>query len=197
MKGSVFLIVIPVKLFVFTIKSFLIPCSGPPICNARVLESGFHTPECNVTKEYVRIFNVDKTVLGIIPTIPIPKPIGARVIVVPITTTLTVEERARRTVSALNGKPLVAIVADKEKPRNTLGVVVKLSIDPLIEENFKVGMGVYFGPLSGTELHFEGKTFRSLEFQEVISTVEEEELPEAYKLQVRHFLLSPSSVEDL
>lgn len=136
-------------------------------------------------------------ILGITPTIPIPKPIGARIIVVPITTTLTIEERARRTISVHNNKPLVAIVADKEKPRNTLGVIVKLSIDPIIEENFKVGQGVYFGPLSGTELHFEGKTFRSLEFQEVISTVEEEELPEPYKQQVRHFLLSPSAVNEL
>lgn len=130
-------------------------------------------------------------VLGVEVVVVIPKPIGARVVVVPITTTLTMEQRAKQTTSALNGQPLTVVVADRERPRNTMGIIVKLSIDPIIEENFKVGMGVYYGAHSGVEQTFEGKTYRSLEFQEIISTLEEEEVPEAYKLQVRHFLVSP------
>lgn len=129
-------------------------------------------------------------ILGITPTIPIPKPIGARIICVPITTTLTIEERAKRA-------GLHAVVIDKERPRQSFGIIVEISIDPIIEENFKVGMGIWFGPLSGQELPFEGKVFRSLEFQEIISSTPEEKVPEPYKVQVRHFLLSPSPVEDL
>ena len=110
--------------------------------------------------------------------------------VVPVTTTLTIEERARRA-------GLFAVIADKERPRNSYGIIVAISIDPIIQENFKVGMGVYFGPLSGTEIAREGKIFRSFEFQEIISTDDEEKVPEKYKTLVRHFLLSPSPVEGL
>lgn len=129
-------------------------------------------------------------ILSIEPKVKIPKPIGARVVIVPITTTLSIEEKWRRA-------GLTYVAAERSKPRNTLGIIVSLSIDPIIEENFKTGMGVYFGPLSGTELHLLGKTFRSLEFQEVISTLEEEEIPEAYKQQVREFLLTPAELTDL
>ena len=120
-------------------------------------------------------------ILGVIPTIIIPKPIGGRIIIVPVTTTLTIEEQYKRA-------GLIGVAAEKERPRNTLGVIVKISIDPLIQENFQVGQGVYFAPLSGTELTFEGKIFRSLEFNEIISTLEESDLPEPYKDQVRQFL---------
>lgn len=129
-------------------------------------------------------------ILGIEPKGKIPKPIGARIVIVPITTTLTIEERYKRS-------GLIGVVAEKSKPRNTLGVIVNTSIDPIIEENFQVGMGVYYGPLSGTEVHLLGKTYRSLEFNEVISTLAEEELPESYKQQVREFLITPPDLADL
>lgn len=123
-------------------------------------------------------------ILGIEPKVVIPKPIGARITIAVVTTTLTAEEQWERA-------GLKLVVAEKSRPRNTLGIVVKLSQDPLIEENFKLGQGVYFQALSGVEIVFEGKAFRTLEFGEVINTIEEEEIPEAYKIQIRHFLLSP------
>lgn len=142
--------------------------------------------ELSHDKEYEALFNQrSNMILGIEPKVKIPKPIGARVIAVPVQTTLTIEERAKKA-------GLVAVVEERSKPRQTLSIVVKLSIDPFIEENFKVGMGVYHGPLSGKEIGLEGKWFRSFGFEDIEATLEEEEVPEDYKKQVRHFLLSPA-----
>lgn len=109
---------------------------------------------------------------------------------VPVTTTLTIEERAKRS-------GLVAVLDQKSRPKVTLSIIVKISIDPLIQENFCVGMGIYHGPMAGQEVWLEGKAFRSFEFQEVNSTLDEEEIPEAYKTQARHFLLSPGADAEL
>jgi co-chaperonin GroES (HSP10) len=122
-----------------------------------------------------------ETVLGIEPIIKIPKPIGGRIIICTITTSLTIEEQYKKA-------GLIGVSAQKEQPRNSCGIIVKTSIDPLIEENFKVGMLVYFAPLMGTNITFLGNTFRSLDFSDILSTIEENETPEDYKDQVRSFL---------
>ena|ERR1700744_3500303 len=129
-------------------------------------------------------------ILGVEVTITIPEPMGARIIVVPVVTTLTIEERGKKA-------GLTMVLADKSKPRPTLGIVIALPLDPFMRENFKIGEGVYFNGLAGTDMYFEGKTFRSLEFNEIISKVPEEKVPEPYKLQVRHFLISPPDTTGL
>ena len=138
-----------------------------------------------------------ETILGITPAIKIPKPIGGRIIVRPITTTLTIEERYARIKSPLNGKSLIGVAAQKEKPRNSCGIIVAISIDPLIQENFKVGQMVWFAPLLGSEIALLGHTFRSLDFNDVLSTEEEENTPESYKDQVRSFLRGEQPDEEL
>lgn len=131
-------------------------------------------------------------ILGITPTTPIPKPIGARIVVVPIQTTLSIEQR-------FENAGLVLVAADEEKPRLSYGIIVKTSIDPLIAENFRVGMGVYFGGLSGTDMIKRGKVFRSFDFGEILGTDEEDEVDEEYKDYVRSFLTSSAELkrEDL
>lgn len=120
-------------------------------------------------------------ILGMTPTIKIPKPIGGRIIIRAIKTSLTIEEQYKRA-------GLIGVAAKKEEPRNSCGIIVAASIDPLIAENFKVGMLVWFPPLIGTNITFLGHVFRSLDFNDVLSTAEENETPEAYKDQVRSFL---------
>jgi co-chaperonin GroES (HSP10) len=131
-----------------------------------------------------------EAILGITPTVIIPKPIGARIITIPVPTTMTIEERAKKS-------GLVVVMADKSKPKLTFGVIVRVSIDPVMEENFKVGQGVFFRGLDGTDQTVEGKTFRSFEFNEIQSTLEEEEYSEAHKIYVRHFLCSPVDLNEL
>ena|SRR5580765_1825871 len=129
-------------------------------------------------------------ILGIEPSIRIPKPIGGRIIIRPITTSLTIEERYKKA-------GLIGVAASKERPRNSIGFIVATSIDPLIEENFKVGMMVYFPPLIGTEIRLLGHSFRSLDFNDVLSSLSEEESPEAYKEQVRSFLRGEQPDEEV
>lgn len=120
-------------------------------------------------------------ILGVVPNIKIPKPIGGRILVRAIKTSLTIEEQYKQA-------GLIGVAASKEKPRNSVGIIVAASIDPLIEENFRVGMMVYFPPLIGTDISLLGNTFRSLDFNDVLSTLPEEETPEKYKDQVKSFL---------
>lgn len=129
-------------------------------------------------------------ILGVTPTIKIPKPIGGRVIIRAITSTLTIEEKYKRA-------GLIGVAAQKEKPRNSIGFILATSIDPIIQENFKVGMMVYFPPLLGTEITLLGHTFRSLDFNDILSTIEEEEAPESYKTQVIDFLLGLQPDEEV
>jgi co-chaperonin GroES (HSP10) len=129
-------------------------------------------------------------ILGITPSIKIPKPIGGRVIIRAITSTLTIEEKYKRA-------GLIGVAAQKERPRNSIGFILAISQDPLIVENFKVGQMVYFPPLMGTEISLLGQTFRSLDFNDILSTIEEEEAPEPYKTQVQSFLRGEQSDEEL
>ena len=131
-----------------------------------------------------------EAILGITPTIKIPKPIGGRVIVRTITSTLTIEEKYKRA-------GLIGVAAQKERPRNSIGFILATSIDPIIQENFKVGQMVYFPPLLGTEINLLGHTFRSLDFNDILSSIEEEESPESYKDQVRSFLRGEQPDEEL
>src|SRR5262245_49044680 len=109
-------------------------------------------------------------ILGIIPSIKIPKPIGGRVNIRPIKSTLTIEERYRKA-------GLIGVAAEKERPRNSSGIIVSISIDPLIQENFKVGMMVWFPPLLGTDILFLGHSFRTLDFGDILNTEEEVNIP--------------------
>jgi len=122
-----------------------------------------------------------EAILGVEPKIKIPKPIGGRIIVRTIQTSLTIEEKYKKA-------GLYGVSAQKEKPRNSIGFILAISQDPLIQENFKVGMMVYFPPLMGTNIQLMGQEFRALDFNDILSTLEEAEAPEEYKKEAQAFL---------
>jgi co-chaperonin GroES (HSP10) len=93
------------------------------------------------------------------------KPLGARVFVEDIITTLSIEERAKRA-------GIVAVVNENNRPRATQGRVVAVGNDPLVQEFCKVGDIVFFGPLSGKFIYHKDKQYRSLELHE-LEAVEE------------------------
>lgn len=90
------------------------------------------------------------------------RPLGHRVVVDDIVTSLDIEKRYERI-------GLTAIIDQKERPRNTQGLVIAVGSDPLTQEEIKVGDIISFGYLSGTFIMVEGIQFRSLEFQEIIN----------------------------
>lgn len=98
----------------------------------------------------------------------ISRPMGARIIVDDIVTTLSVEKRAEKV-------GLVAVIADAERPRNTEGRVIAVGTDPLVQENIRVGDKVSFGYLDGTFVYIDDVRYRSLEFQQIIMVTKEEE----------------------
>lgn len=90
------------------------------------------------------------------------RPLGSRIIVEDITTTLSLEKRGENI-------GLTIVVNDAERPRNTQGKVLAVGPDPLMQEQIKVGDIVSFGYLSGTFVFVEDVRYRSLEYNEIIS----------------------------
>lgn len=88
------------------------------------------------------------------------KPLGARLLVEPIITTLSLEERA-----AAAG--LEIVVEAENKPRPTQGKVIALGSDPLLREEIKEGDIVFFHPYSGSEVTLAGVVYRQLEHVDV------------------------------
>lgn len=124
-------------------------------------------------------------ILGVEPKIMIPKPIGARVTLVEIKTTLSVEEQYKRA-------GLVGVSAEDNRPRNTCGIIVALGRDPIVADNYSVGMGCWFYAHAGQHIDFQDRRFRTLDWNDILNTIEEEEVrrdcPE-WVDQVTRFLL--------
>lgn len=97
------------------------------------------------------------------------KPLGARLLVDPVVTTLSLEERARRA-------GLEIIVESENRPQPTVGIVVAVGSDPLLQEEVHVGDYVFFGKHAGHEVVLNGKVFRQLELQEITATGTAEDL---------------------
>jgi co-chaperonin GroES (HSP10) len=95
------------------------------------------------------------------------RPLGARLLVEPIITTLSLEERAAQA-------GLEIVVEHENRPRPTQGRVVALGSDPLLREEVKEGNIVFFHPYSGSEVTLVGKTYRQLEHTEVTGVMEED-----------------------
>lgn len=102
----------------------------------------------------------------------VSRPMGARVLVDDIVTTLSVEERARR-IQAPGCPPMEAVVAEDQRPRNTEGRVIAVGSDPFVQEQVNVGDKVSFSYLDGTFVYIDGVRFRSLEFQQIIMVTKE------------------------
>lgn len=96
------------------------------------------------------------------------RPLGARVIVEEIVTTLSLEERGSKL-------GITVITDDSNRPRPTQGKVIALGTDPFLQENGLVeGCIVSFAPHAGIRVYVEEREYRSLEFQELIAITTEE-----------------------
>jgi co-chaperonin GroES (HSP10) len=90
------------------------------------------------------------------------RPIGARVLVEDIITTLSLEARGEKI-------GLAVITDERNRPRPTCGRIVALGSDPMLrEEGLEVGQTVQFDKLAGRYVYLGGKEYRSLEYQEII-----------------------------
>lgn len=88
------------------------------------------------------------------------KPLGARLLIDPIITTLSLEERAARA-------GLEIVIENENRPQPTMGKVIAVGSDPLLREEIKVGDVVFFNRYAGHEVTLNGQTFRQLEHNEV------------------------------
>lgn len=98
----------------------------------------------------------------------ISRPLGARVIVEEITTTLSLEARGKKA-------GITVITSENNRPRPTQGKVIAVGTDPfLIDNGIKEGSVVTFAPLAGIKVYIEEQEYRSLELQEIIMVTNEE-----------------------
>lgn len=96
------------------------------------------------------------------------KPLGARLLVEPIITTLSLEERAKNA-------GLEIVVEHDNRPRPTQGKVIALGPDPLLREQIKEGDLVFFAPYAGNEVTLSGVSYRQLELPDVTGVITQEE----------------------
>ena len=90
------------------------------------------------------------------------KPLGPRVLVEYEEVLDSVSARAK----AAN---LHVVIADKNKPRPTVGRIVARGDDPILDElGLQLGVRVTFGTLAGSKQYIKGKEYRILEAQEVV-----------------------------
>lgn len=91
------------------------------------------------------------------------KPLGARLLVDPVTTTLSLEDRAKRA-------GIEIVIEHENRPMPTVGIVIAVGSDPMLQEEVKVGDYVFFARHAGHEVVLNGKVFRQLELQEITAT---------------------------
>lgn len=96
------------------------------------------------------------------------KPMGSRVFVEPIITTVSLEERARKA-------GLELVLEQENIPKPTQGRVLALGPDPLLHEQIKIGDIVFFHAYSGSDVTLEGVTYRQLDITEVTGVMFSEE----------------------
>lgn len=92
------------------------------------------------------------------------KPFGARIFVVDIPPVDEVTARASKV-------GLYTVVDKRNQPQPTSGVCVAVGSDPLIQETVHVDDTVFFKKYAGTGITIEGKEFRSLEIDDIITTL--------------------------
>lgn len=96
------------------------------------------------------------------------KPLGARLLVDPIITTVTLEERAKQA-------GLELVLEHENIPRPTQGRVIALGSDPFLHEQIKVGDIVMFHHLSGHDVTLTGITYRQLELTDITGVLQDDE----------------------
>lgn len=94
-------------------------------------------------------------------------PMGSRILVEDIEATVDVVERGKQA-------NLEIVLFEQNVPRPTEGLVVAVGSDPLLQEHLRIGDKVIFARYAGTHITVEGKTYRSLDFHEIITILREE-----------------------
>lgn len=94
------------------------------------------------------------------------KPFGARLLVDPIITTVSLEKRAEMA-------GLHVVLEDDNVPAPTQGRVVALGSDPFLQEQVKVGDIVFFHHHSGHDVTLEGRVFHELDISEITGIMQE------------------------
>lgn len=115
--------------------------------------------------------------------VKVMKPLGARVIVEELKSSLSLTERGKQS-------GLTVVAYDENLPQNTMGKILALGTDPLLHEVVKVGQVAFFSKSAGVKQYLEGRQFRILELQEILAVQEWEEVRQ------QHSILESSSRED-
>jgi co-chaperonin GroES (HSP10) len=116
------------------------------------------------------------------------RPIGARVIVEDIVTTLSLEARAAKV-------GLSIITDERNRPQPTQGKVIALGTDPMLREiGLTEGCVVSFDKLAGRRVWIEDVEYRSLELQEIIGVEDKINSPQP---EIRVQQPSPDSQPEL
>jgi co-chaperonin GroES (HSP10) len=98
------------------------------------------------------------------------KIVGARVLVEDIITELDLVERGKLS-------NLTVVTSEASQPKPTTGLVIAVGGDPMIAEyDIYIGSIVGFRWTSGIYQYVEGKQYRSLELQEIITVTNEEKV---------------------
>lgn len=91
----------------------------------------------------------------------LPKPLGARVLVEELVTSLSIRERGKR-----SGLLIITSEDDDMKNHCTLGIIVAMGTDPfLLENGLAEGKVVSYNRHAGQHRFVEGRRYRMLEFQ--------------------------------
>jgi len=93
------------------------------------------------------------------------RPLGARLLVKPIVSTLSLVERGKLS-------NLEVVVEDDNRPQPTQGEVIALGEDPLLRELVKVGDIVHFSRFAGHNVTLQDEEYRMLEMQEVTAVMD-------------------------
>lgn len=105
------------------------------------------------------------------------KPLGARLLVDPIITTVSLEKRAELAENAFTGSRGIELILEHENvPKPTQGRVIAVGSDPLLQEEVHIGDIVFFEWHSASELWLEGKLFLRLEHQSVTGVMFEDDI---------------------
>lgn len=91
----------------------------------------------------------------------LPRPLGARVLVEELVTSLSIRERGKQ-----SGLLIITSEDDSLKNQCTLGKIVALGTDPFLADNgLTIGKVVSYSRHAGQHRFVEGKRYRMLELQ--------------------------------
>lgn len=99
----------------------------------------------------------------------VPRPLGPRILVEEVVTSLSIRERGKRA-----GLEVITNDDGNQKDNATIGLILATGNDPLfVDEALEVGKVVYFDRYGGKNTFYEGRRYRTLMFSEITNVLEE------------------------